>query len=217
MGAGAQSGISVIEVQPYGASAVLVRSALPRGLAAARRMAVLAEYLQSVPGVEETVAGWTEVACYLADQCSPQDEQLLRALTLSAQAALAAPLPAVAGRSHRIPVAYNGADLASVAQALGLSMAAVIAAHQAQACTVGVIGFRPYFAYCLGLDPVLHLPRKAQPAMVQAGAVAIADDMTAIYPSHGPGGWHVLGHTSADRCCQLQVGDVLRFVQVETV
>ena len=57
---------------------------------------------------------------------------------------------------------------------------------------------RAGFAYLSGLDPRLHLPRRATPRpSVPAGSVAIAGPYTAAYPSASPGGWHLLGRTDA--------------------
>ena len=67
-----------------------------------------------------------------------------------------------------------------------------------RATTCAFCGFAPGFAYLRGLDPALHLPRRATPrTRVPAGAVAIADTYAAVYPSASPGGWHLLGHTDA--------------------
>jgi KipI family sensor histidine kinase inhibitor len=42
----------------------------------------------------------------------------------------------------------------------------------------------------------LVLPRRATPRpRVPAGAVAIAGDLSAVYPTPSPGGWHLLGRT----------------------
>jgi allophanate hydrolase subunit 1 len=39
---------------------------------------------------------------------------------------------------------------------------------------------------------------------VPAGAVALADEFTGVYPRESPGGWHIIGHTG------LQIWDVER-------
>ena len=42
------------------------------------------------------------------------------------------------------------------------------------------------------------MPRRASPrTSVPAGAVAIAGEYTAAYPRPSPGGWQLLGHTTA--------------------
>jgi KipI family sensor histidine kinase inhibitor len=47
-----------------------------------------------------------------------------------------------------------------------------------------------------GLDRKLAVPRRAAPrAVVPAGAVAIANDQTVVYPYAISGGWNVIGRT----------------------
>jgi 5-oxoprolinase (ATP-hydrolysing) subunit B len=97
-----------------------------------------------------------------------------------------------------IDVVYDGADLDSVALATGLTVDDVIERHADAAYTVAFCGFSPGFGYMTGLDPSLHLDRRATPrTRVPAGAVAIAAAYTSVYPSPSPGGWHLLGRTSA--------------------
>jgi biotin-dependent carboxylase-like uncharacterized protein len=98
-----------------------------------------------------------------------------------------------------LPVCYDGPDLAEVARLAGLSVAEVIARHAAAEYTVGWLGFSPGFGYLTGLDPALcDVPRLAQPRLrVPAGSVAIAGGLAAVYPSASPGGWRLLGRTSA--------------------
>ena len=98
-----------------------------------------------------------------------------------------------------IAVVYDGPDLAEVAQLTGLSPGDVVARHAAAEYTVGWLGFSPGFGYLTGLDPVLaSVPRLAEPRLrVPAGSVAIAGGLAAVYPSNSPGGWRLLGRTSA--------------------
>jgi KipI family sensor histidine kinase inhibitor len=59
-----------------------------------------------------------------------------------------------------------------------------------------MLGFAPGFVYLGDLPQALRLPRRATPrARLPAGSVAIASDMTAIYPIESPGGWHLIGIT----------------------
>jgi biotin-dependent carboxylase-like uncharacterized protein len=75
----------------------------------------------------------------------------------------------------------------------------VIARHQAAEYRVGWLGFAPGFGYLTGLDPELaRVPRLATPRVaVPAGSVAIAGGLAAVYPAASPGGWRLLGRTSA--------------------
>jgi KipI family sensor histidine kinase inhibitor len=60
-----------------------------------------------------------------------------------------------------------------------------------------MLGFTPGFPYLLGLDPALHMPRRATPrTRVPAGSVAIGGAQTGVYPRETPGGWHLIGRTT---------------------
>jgi KipI family sensor histidine kinase inhibitor len=95
-----------------------------------------------------------------------------------------------------IDVVYDGADLAEVADRTGLTTAQVINAHAATPWQVGFGGFAPGFAYLVGGDPRLAVPRRSEPrSSVPAGAVGLAGEFTGIYPRRSPGGWQLIGHT----------------------
>jgi KipI family sensor histidine kinase inhibitor len=97
-----------------------------------------------------------------------------------------------------IDVVYDGEDLDEVAQLTGLSVAEVVAAHTAAPVRVGFGGFVPGFAYLIGGDARLHVPRRAEPrTRVPAGSVALAGEFTGIYPRETPGGWQLIGRTDA--------------------
>lgn len=105
-----------------------------------------------------------------------------------------------------IPVCYGYGelnDLPEIAELTGLTIDQVIKRHSEQVYRVYAIGFAPGFAYLGELDRKLILPRRATPRKrVFAGAVAIAEKQTAVYPSESPGGWHILG------ACPLTLFDV---------
>jgi KipI family sensor histidine kinase inhibitor len=102
-----------------------------------------------------------------------------------------------------VPVVYDGEDLQAVARISGISAEEVIARHTGRELVVGWLGFSPGFAYLIGLDPVLHVPRLETPrTSVPAGSVAIAGPYSAVYPAASPGGWRLLGRTG------LRVWDV---------
>ena len=119
-----------------------------------------------------------------------------------------------------IPVRYNGEDLDEVARRTGLTTDEVIRIHRAPTYRVLVIGFVPGFAYLGQLDSRLVLPRRESPRKrVPPGSVAIAEAQTGIYPSATPGGWHIIGTTTAklfdpaaERPATLVVGDQVQFV-----
>lgn len=102
-----------------------------------------------------------------------------------------------------LPVTYDGPDLHEVADATRLSVEDVVARHLAPTYTVAFGGFMPGFAYLVGLDPALVVPRRATPReRVPAGAVAVADRFTAVYPAATPGGWRLIG------TCRTRLFDV---------
>ena len=104
-----------------------------------------------------------------------------------------------------LPVRYDGADLAEVARATGLTEDEVVRRHAERTYTVAFGGFMPGFAYLTGLDPALRVPRRATPReRVPAGAVAIAGEFAAVYPAATPGGWMLLG------TCDVPLFDVDR-------
>jgi KipI family sensor histidine kinase inhibitor len=122
------------------------------------------------------------------------------AARLSALAATAAARPAGADPgAATIEVCYDGPDLADVAALTRLTVAEVIARHQAAEYRVGWLGFAPGFAYLTGLAPQLAaVPRLDSPRqLVPAGSVAIAGGLAAVYPAASPGGWRLLGRTVA--------------------
>ncbi|MBK0420116.1 5-oxoprolinase/urea amidolyase family protein [Leucobacter sp. CSA1] len=95
-----------------------------------------------------------------------------------------------------IPVRYDGADLAEVAELTGMSVDQVIERHTAAEYTVAFTGFAPGFAYLSGGDPALAVPRRPSPRpRIPAGAVAIAGRFSGVYPRPSPGGWQLLGRT----------------------
>ncbi|MER5419456.1 5-oxoprolinase subunit B family protein [Streptosporangium roseum] len=124
-----------------------------------------------------------------------------------------------AGRAVTVPVVYDGADLNDVAALSGLSTEEVVERHTRRELVVGWLGFAPGFAYLIGLDPALHVPRLSTPrTAVPAGAVAIAGPYSAVYPSASPGGWRLLGRSlmavwdvTADPPAVLTPGTRVRF------
>ncbi|CDP86727.1 MULTISPECIES: 5-oxoprolinase subunit B family protein [Mycolicibacterium] len=97
-----------------------------------------------------------------------------------------------------IDVVYDGADLDDVANLTGLTPEQVIAAHTGTPWQVGFMGFAPGFAYLVGGDERLRVPRRAEPrTTVPPGAVALAGEFSGIYPRQSPGGWQLIGRTDA--------------------
>lgn len=97
-----------------------------------------------------------------------------------------------------VDTVYDGSDLAAVAELTGLSVEGVVAAHTQQTWSVAFAGFAPGFAYMVGENQVLRVPRRASPrTAVPAGSVALADEYSAVYPRSSPGGWQLIGRTGA--------------------
>ena len=144
-----------------------------------------------IPGLRELIPGYASLLI-VADPLSVD----MDALAASLPAQLDAGSRVV--RQHEFTVRYQGEDLGAAAKSLGLETEELVRRHTAAVYTVAFLGFAPGFPYLMGLDPALHLPRRAQPrTLVPAGSVAIADEFTGIYPQATPGGWHILGHCEA--------------------
>ncbi|KAF1072017.1 MAG: Kinase A inhibitor [Pseudomonas citronellolis] len=132
----------------------------------------------------------------------------------------------LSGTRHVLPVWYHpsvGPDLVPLAARLGLTPAELIARHSGQDYRVFALGFSPGFAFMGLVHPSLAAPRLATPRPhVAAGSVGIAERQTAVYPSVSPGGWNLLGRTSArlfdrqrDALSLLQPGDSVRYHAIE--
>jgi KipI family sensor histidine kinase inhibitor len=98
----------------------------------------------------------------------------------------------------QIDVVYDGADLDEVARLTGLTTDQVVAAHTGTLWRVGFGGFAPGFAYLVGGDERLNVPRQSEPrTKVPAGSVALAGEFSGVYPRESPGGWQLIGRTDA--------------------
>ncbi len=97
-----------------------------------------------------------------------------------------------------IDVVYDGTDLEEVAKLTGLAPDDVIAAHTGSLWRVAFGGFTPGFAYLVGGDERLQVPRRSEPrTRVPAGSVALAGEFAGVYPRETPGGWQLIGRTDA--------------------
>lgn len=126
-----------------------------------------------------------------------------------------------------IPVCYNeqyGWDLNEVANATGLTINEIIEKHTSTSYNAYALGFTPGFCYLAKTDNTLHLPRKSTPRIkVPQGAVAIAEQQTAVYPNESPGGWHILGQTplpmfslqNGNFIAKINIGDSVRFKAID--
>jgi KipI family sensor histidine kinase inhibitor len=118
-----------------------------------------------------------------------------------------------------LDVVYDGADLAVSAELLGLSVEELVGRHTASPWTVAFTGFAPGFGYLVRPDWTFDVPRLDTPrTRVPAGAVGVAGEFTGVYPRETPGGWRLLGSTTArlfdpaaDPPALLAPGTVVRF------
>ena len=156
----------------------------------------LAEALRGakLPGVLDIVPGARTVLVSLSGPGSAA-----RTRSLLAAIDVRQPHPPQAGRVDAvIDVAYGGADLDEVADLLNMKRRAVVDAHTGTPWRVGFAGFAPGFAYLVGGDPCLNVPRRAEPrTRVPAGSVALAGGYSGVYPRESPGGWQLIGRTEA--------------------
>lgn len=148
-----------------------------------------------------------------------------QAVTAALQALLLQPAAAVGqGAGHRVDVIYDGPDLPEVARRTGLSVEAVIAAHQSGDYQVAMYGFAPGYAYLSGVPEAIRLPRKeAAVRGVAAGSVIIAAGQCIVTTLTMPTGWWIIGRSTtpildaqAERPFLFDVGDRVQFRAVPT-
>jgi KipI family sensor histidine kinase inhibitor len=164
-------------------------------------------FVDVVPGHRTVLVTWTNDA---------EQEDLLAV----AEAALDAREEREPGKDVEIPVAYGGPDLEYVARHAGLSAEELAARHLAAEYVVAFLGFAPGFAYLLGGDDRLNVPRLNEPReRVPSGSVALGGPYSGIYPRETPGGWRIIGRTTVTLFdpalmppALLAAGDRVRFV-----
>lgn len=185
-------------IMPLGDRALLVRFGVSLTDAANRAAIAFSRRLDA-----ERPAGITEIDPNLIsvllryDPGRTDPERLAGELRL--MLSVAGEVPPFEARTHEIAVHFggeDGPDLDTVAEALGLTPAQFVAAHNARPLRVLTTGFAPGFVYC-GFHPEgLHLPRRQDVrGRVPAGTVLFAAGQTAITATPIPTGWHVIGRT----------------------
>ncbi len=118
-----------------------------------------------------------------------------------------------------IPVSYNGPDLESLANHLGIAPKRLIQLHGELQWTAAFGGFAPGFMYLVCEEFPFTVPRLESPrAAIPAGSVALAGSFSAVYPQQSPGGWQLIGHTDLlmwntkrRNPSLIQPGDTVRF------
>jgi KipI family sensor histidine kinase inhibitor len=151
----------------------------------------------ALPGVQDIVPASRTVLLKLdGSRWQSSVRNRLTKLRVSAGSVPASP---PAGRVDLvIDVVYDGPDLDDVARHTGLTPAEAVDAHTATPWQVAFGGFAPGFAYLVGGDPRLAVPRRPDPRpSVPAGSVGLAGEFSGIYPRRSPGGWQLIGRTDA--------------------
>ena len=176
----------------------------------------LAGVVETVPTMRSLMVAYDPLVASRADLQPRIDTLIARGLPTG-----------MASRRVTLPCCYDDAefapDLAEVAERTKKTVEQVIAGHLASPFKVYVLGFMPGLAYVAGLDRSLYLPRRAQPRVrVPRSSVAIAMDMTTIYPFESPGGWHLVGRTPLwmfdkrrEQPVFLAPGDSLSFQRID--
>lgn len=100
-----------------------------------------------------------------------------------------------------LPVCYHsdfGPDHQRVAEHIGIEVDSIADWHSGLTFTVTMMGFIPGFGYLQSDTAVPEIGRLSQPRQnVEAGSIGIIGDQSCIYSFDGPGGWPIIGRTSA--------------------
>lgn len=205
-----------------GERAVVLELEPPVNLTSQQRIWGLCEQLKDHPQIIEAIPGMNNLTLLLRN---PQ-EMALDAIEHLQRWWEESESSVPHARQVDIPVIYGGnagPDLPELARYCQMTEKQVVELHSSSRYVVYFIGFQPGFPYLGGLDQRLHMPRRAEPRVtVPAGSVGIGGSQTGIYPAASPGGWQLIGHTSAalfDPHQQpptlLRPGDSVRFVPLQ--
>ena len=174
----------------------------------------------ALPGVEDILPAAETVLLTLRDD---GEQSVVESEVRKALSGTAAVRDTTADESEEvvIPVRYDGEDLADVAAILGITADDVITEHTSRVWRCRFIGFAAGFGYLESDRGGLVVPRRRQSrTAVPAGAVALADGYSAVYPRRAPGGWQLIGTTeltmfdlARPRPALLTAGTRVRFVR----
>ena len=209
-----------MRIQPLGDTALLAELSTRLDTAINTRAIALATALKKRRGVRQAIAGYASVTVHFDPEQATHDSLGAAIKRLAAKR----PPMAEPGRLHRIPVTYDGPDIAEVGERLQLSREKIIEIHSRPIYRVFLVGFVPGWAYLGPLPDELVLPRREVPrTQVPAGSVAIAARQSGIYPLPTPGGWHLIGRTSvklflpdSDPPCLFRAGDRVKFFSAQS-
>jgi inhibitor of KinA len=201
---------------------VVIGEGISRALS--KRVMSIARALRAsrIDGIREIEPAYASIGIYF-DPPSTALEDLVSRIRAVVEAPLEESEESDDARTIRIPVHYDGEDLADVAERTGHSVADVVRLHSEREYYAYVVGFIPGWAYLGEIDNSLVLPRRSAPRKrVPAGSVAIAEAQTGVYPFSTPGGWHLIGRTEVkmfdplrDEPGLVRVGDMVVFEEVK--
>jgi len=204
-------------VFPYGESAYYVDLGAGSSPDRASRTHAAGDALRAALPESDVVVGGGVIAIVNAPRSADTEATIAAAISASAEMVHA-------GKTHEIPVVYDGPDLEEAARALGLSTSELVRMHSEREVGVELVGFLPGFAYMGPIDERIVLPRKTSPRpRVPAGSLGIAGAFTGIYPFDSPGGWNLLGRAPSialfdpdrDPPILLAPGDRARFSPID--
>jgi KipI family sensor histidine kinase inhibitor len=209
-----------MRISPLGDTALLAELSTRLDTAINTRAIALAAALKKRRDVRQAIAGYASVTVQFDPELATHDSLSAAIKRLAAKR----PPMAEPGRLHRIPVNYDGPDIAEVGERLQLTREKIIEIHSRPIYRVFLVGFVPGWAYLGPLPKELVLPRRAVPrTLVPSGSVAMAGRQTGIYPLPTPGGWHLIGRTSvklflpdSDPPCLFRAGDRVKFFSAQS-
>ena len=174
------------------------------------RVRALGRALHGVSGIVEVVPTFRSLLIILDPLHADRDRIADEAMRVTQQLSGGAE---GGGRLIELPVVYGGnagPDLDALAHRRGITTREAIDLHCSHEYIVFMLGFAPGFPYLGILPKALHTPRLSSPrTRVPVGSVAIADELTGVYPLSTPGGWHLIGRTPS-RLYDPQGSDPIR-------
>lgn len=220
--------LKTLRLSPLGDAAVYAEFGDRLDLETNQALQALAGALRArgLPWIRDVVPALCGIAVHVDPDHPAVPEDLLGAFeALLAEAFKQAGKFEDSGRVVEVPVCYDAdfaIDLDEVAAQTKVAKQDIQKLHANSKHRVLMVGFSPGQPYIGGLDPKLAVPRRAAPrTQMPAGAVAIANAQTAVYPYETPGGWSIIGRTplrvfdpAREPASLFAPGDRVRFVPI---
>lgn len=187
-----------MHVAPAGDRALLVEL----GEVTAAELHAANSMAKALPGVSKSIPGHSSL--YVIFEGSPDRAALQVALETASNQQ-----PAPSHSTLEVPVTFDGENFEELLAHTGLSRDAFLTRVDGMRLVARYLGFRAGFAYLDGWPEEWSMPRRATSRPVRRGSFAIAGNVSAFYPIDTPGGWNVLGRTSADLENAIAAGDQL--------